>query len=703
MNHPQAKDRLFDTTFLLGARRRRQALKFLFEQGDAEAVRILVDAVDRSHPAASSIREFLARITTRGAVDALVAAWAAKHSPWLGPIAVERALAIGATAALPLDRETAWLLVPHLRAGGERGAGAEAFVQRAIQAKPEFLPAFIFKLGRSEALEKDCIAAAAALSLLDDPDVEVREAATAFLKTLLTRGREAGQVVSLRHIQTPDAVRILVDAVDRSHPAATSIREFLARITARDAVDALVAAWTAKHSPWLGPIAVERALAIGATAALPLDRETAWWVAPHLRSGGELVAAAEPFVQRALQSKPEFLPAFICKIGRANALEQSRSVQAWVLQLLRDEDKDVRSGAEAWLKALPNTERWNDPLVDEWIRTESPFLASMVAEPRLPSNPAKEALIHLVHRNVAGYRKLEDRDGGLLAEALVLATPEMRKVINEVVLNARDGALADAYRRATAAGSQADPQLALRALMTSGNEDALFETIRGMTLGEVLPLCRHWTETQRRPSRDRHREMVDRAVASFQRMPEVEVEPAPPLPDGLQDLFEIWQSEKVSDTQLRQDLQASDPLVRARALFLGSEHGGVDEKTLRAKAGSDDWPDHLIVALRYPDALKGQDHVAWINDGAGAEGDLLGAPITCGPEELVRAGALCDSLRKAKGQGKLAARNLALAEILVSFRALSGGLGTVRDDDSAHEKGVTRVGKDDVSKEDLKF
>lgn len=703
MNHPQAKDRLFDTTFLLGPWRRRQALKFLFEQDDAAAVPILVDAVDRKHPSSAQIQEFLAHLNAGQAVEALVSAWAEQHREWLGSMAVERALACGATAALPLDRETAWLLVPHVRAGGELVAAAETYVQRAIQAKPEFLPAFIFKLGRSEALEKDCVAVAGALSLLDDPDVTVREAAAAFFRTLLTGGRDAGQVVSLRHIQTPEAVRRLVDAVDRSHPAASSIREFLARITARDAVDALVAAWAGKHAPWLGPIAVERALAHGATAALPLDRETAWWVASHLRGGGELVAAAETFVQRAIQAKPEFLPAFICKIGRANALDQSRAVQAWMLQLLRDEDQDVRAGAEAWVKALPNTERWNDPLVDEWIRTESPFLASLVSEPRLPSSPAKEALIHLVNRNVAAYRKLEDRDGSLLTEALLMATPEMRKVINEVVLNARDGALADAYRRATAAGSQADPQLALQALMTSGNEDALFEAVRGMTLGEVLPLCRHWTETQRRPSRDRHREIVDRAVASFQRMPEVEVEPAPPLPDGLQDLFEVWQSEKVSDAQLRQDLSASDPLVRARALFLGSERGVVDEQALRAKASSEDWPERLIVALRHPDAPKGPDPVTWINECAGAEGDLLGAPITCGPEELVRAGALCDALRKAKGQGKLAARNLALAEMLVSFRALSGGIGTVRDDDSAHDKGVTRVGKDDVSKEELKF
>ena len=47
MNHRNAKEGLFDASFLLGAFRRKAALKWLIEQGDAEAVGILVDAVER--------------------------------------------------------------------------------------------------------------------------------------------------------------------------------------------------------------------------------------------------------------------------------------------------------------------------------------------------------------------------------------------------------------------------------------------------------------------------------------------------------------------------------------------------------------------------------------------------------------------------------------------------------------------------------
>ena len=146
MNHRDAKQHLFDKTFLLGAGRRRRALKFLFEKGDADAVQILIDAVDRNHVSSSTIQQFLAQLSDRESVELLVASWTAKRQPWLGPIAVDRALSTGAASALPLDRQTAWLVVPHVSAGGQRAAAAEAYVQRAIQQQPDFVPALVLKL-----------------------------------------------------------------------------------------------------------------------------------------------------------------------------------------------------------------------------------------------------------------------------------------------------------------------------------------------------------------------------------------------------------------------------------------------------------------------------------------------------------------------------------------------------------------------------
>jgi hypothetical protein len=422
---------------------------------------------------------------------------------------------------------------------------------------------------------------------------------------------------------------------------------------------------------------------LGCAEALPLDVDTAWQVAPFLSGKATLAGAAEAYVQATIQAQPDYLQAFIFKLGRGAELEVTRGAALGALALIAEADPQVRSGAEAWLKALPNVEQWNDLIVDEWIRTQSPFLARLVAEPRLPSSPAKEALILLVHGQVAGYRKLEDRDGALLAEALALATPEMRKAINEVVLQARDGALADAYRQAAASGTstqQADPQVALQALMASGNEDALFEAVRGMTLAEVLPLCRHWAQTKRRPKNDRYRAIVDRAVPIFQRLPEVEIEPAPPLPDGLEDLFEVWQRESVPDAQLQQELEGGTPLGRARALWLGSERGVVNEATLRSRAKSADWLERLVVGLRHPEALAADEPVEWIENCVGVEGGLVSAKLVCGPEEAQLTEALCASFKQ--GKGRLAQRNQALAEILAAFRVLSGGHGKWGADDS---------------------
>ncbi|HOX03515.1 MAG TPA: hypothetical protein P5555_14270 [Candidatus Paceibacterota bacterium] len=497
------------------------------------------------------------------------------------------------------------------------------------------------------------------------------------------------------------AVRILVDAVDRKQPESRAIESYLGGLTDPGAVEALIQEWTQKERPWLGPVAVDRALAAGMGDRLPMDRATAWLVVSRLESGGDIAGAAEAYVGRAIQEKPPFLQALVFKAGWGNKLELNRLAVSGALELLEDPDADVQTGAQAWLKALPNTQQWNDPIVDAWIRTQTPFLSSLVAAPRLPSNPAKEALLHLASRNVAGYRKLEDQDGSLLAEALAMASPELRKTINEVVLEAKDGALADAYRRSTGAGAEADPQIALRALIASGNEDALFDAARGMKLAEVLPLCRHWAETGRRPKNPRYGEIVDRAAAAIGQMPEVEIEPAPPLPEGFVDLIEQWQSETVTDAQIRQDLESSDPFVRARAILLGGQQGILDDKAIGERASSEHWPERMAVVLHAGHASEKADPVQWINECAGADYDLMGSRIQCGPEELDRVQALCAALRNKKGA--LAARNLALAEILASFRSLSGGAIRVFEDDSAHQKGATHVSDQDVRKEDLKF
>ena len=700
MNHTQAKQQLFDQAFLIGPWRRGRALKFLLTATDAEAVRILVDAVDRKHPESAAIQQHLAGVSSPDAVTGLTASWAQEHRDWLGPIAVQRALAVSAGEGLPMDRATAWLVVPGLAAKGACSAAAEAYLRQAVQTQPPFLQALLFKAGRGAALKRNPAAVAGALALLSDPDTDVSSAARNWLRDVRPRSGEATADVTLRQPAVTEAVRVLIEAVDGKHAESAVLQQFLSGSTDREIVEGLVRAWAARHHAWLGPIAVERALALGCGAALPMDRQTAWLVAPHLGGKGAIASAAEAYAQGTIKAQPAYVQAFLFKTGRGATLELSRANVFGALELLGEKEPQVRSGAEAWLTALPNAQQWNDLIVDEWIRTQLPFLARLVAEPRLPSSPAKEALIQLVHGKVEGYRKLDDRDGALLAEALGLATPEMRKAINEVVLNARDAALADAYRLAAAAGTQqADPQVALRALMASGNEDSLFESVRDMTLTEVLPLCRRWAETKRRPKIERYRAIVDRAVVVFQRLPDLEIEPAPALPAGLQDLFEVWQSETVPDAQLKQELEGGTPLTRARALLLGSQRGWVNEAALRSRAKSPDWLERLVAALRFPDALTADEPVQWIKSCVGVEGGLVSAKLVCGPEEAQRTEALCAAFKQSKG--RLAERNLALAEILAAFRVLSGRWIRITNNDSAQDPRTPRVSNSDVSKEDL--
>ncbi|MEI6395505.1 MAG: hypothetical protein WCT12_30910, partial [Verrucomicrobiota bacterium] len=71
----------------------------------------------------------------------------------------------------------------------------------------------------------------------------------------------------------------------------------------------------------------------------------------------------------------------------------------------------------------------------------------------------------------------------------------------------------------------------------------------------------------------------------------------------------------------------------------------------------------------------------------------------CGPEEAQRTEALCAAFKQSKG--RLAERNLALAEILAAFRVLSGRWIRITNNDSAQDPRTPRVSNSDVSKEDL--
>jgi hypothetical protein len=651
MNHLEAEKMLFDTGFFLGGLRRRKAMEFLMGKGDAQAVAILADAVEKGHSKADAVKAHLVSLLEEEPRNALWEKWAAERWRWL-----EALLQQGGVAATAPD-------------------------DLAVLSR--------LKLG-DHALDPELSVGQMVARYRADEDSDVSLNAWAYLDSLA----EQSKTIQLRILLECGEYEKIGCETETFVCLAETVASAGAALT--EAADHFVTALSRSDG-------TRALLELGRMREITMDRATAWTV---LASRQELspagIAQADAYTDRVISEQPAFVVPFIFKAGRGSQLEQSRPVISQALSALADEDEDVRLGAESYVRSLPNQEQYNDLIVDEWIRTGSPFLKALAGEPRLPSDPAKEALIRLVNGDLDGYRALQDENGALLTEALALASPEMRQAINETILNARDGALADAYRMAMAAGAEgADSEIGIRALIASGNEDGLVEATRTMLLSEVLPLCDHWAETGRRPENEKYAEIVERALTARSGMPEIEIEPAPDLPKGLEDLFEVWRRESGEPEQIRKNLESPDPFVRAGALFMGSERGVVDEAMLREKAKSKDWPERLVASLRGgrdPDA--GEDHVAWVNTVAGLDADLLVAPIACGPEDMQWTDNLCRRLRDT--HGAVAQHNLALAETLAAFRSLYGGQIVVSADDSAQQKEAVEV-VEDVSADELSF
>ena len=492
---------------------------------------------------------------------------------------------------------------------------------------------------------------------------------------LLGGRRRRKALAYLRERGDSEAVGVLIDAVDRDHPKREAIARYLNGITDSAVIDGMVNLWSQKRQDWLTPIAVERALVCGKTSSLPMDREVAMRIADYA-SRQDMAGGVSAYGERVLQEKPKFALRFILKVGWGSRLAADVRILHGVVNLLKDRDEAVSSAAEAYLQTAPNKPEFNSVIVDAWIQTESPQLDAIVKEPRLPSEPDKVALVQLLRGDISGYHKLNDASGVHMAGALAMATPDMRRAINAVVLDSRDATLAEAYRQASAAGGEgADSQQAIQALIASGNEDGLVEAIRTMTLSEVLPLVKHWAETDRRPQNPDYLKYVERAVAAQKATPDLAIEPAQNLPDELEDIADIWRENPPTD------LQAEDPVERAGALFDGWRKGRLDQDALRQKAGSPDWPERLVAALagHGPSAEK-PDHVMWINTVAGLDGDLMARAIQCGPEERQQS----DDLRRqlAQAPGDLAKHNWALCETLCAFRELYGGQIVLGEDDS---------------------
>lgn len=512
--------------------------------------------------------------------------------------------------------------------------------------------------------------------------------------------------------ENPDAAAAaaLVDAVERGSPSATGAQEALAASSHASWVQALWSQWIEGRQSWLGRLLLAQlprhASLIPADrrpawiASLPMERDVALAIA-GLSGGPDTPAGAVPaaFARRVAAEAPDFGAAFMLKVGFSDLVPPTRAWTAEVLRLRADADTGLAAAARKWLAALPNDQQLNDVIADEWLRSKDESLFTLLREQRrLPSDPAREVLLLLLGGDAKAYQALADADGKLLGEALAIAEGPWRERIVETIQKSRDGALADQLRRATLRVQGLDSGLGLRALLASGDEDRIVDATRELRGKELFDLVRRWAGSRQRPNDPRKRAAVDAAVVALKDLPKVEVEPAPKLPDGMDDLLDLWAKHQYTEPEWRQDLQAPDPIIRARALHVGLRDGRLDLDALKAKAGSEDWIERFVAALHgvHPDPAN--DHVYWVAACAGEDGEAQSAAVQCGPDEYGRAQVRLEGLRK-KGTplarvwaGELAA--------LQAFRALAKTDITLLADDAATERGSLET-HGDVSADDL--
>jgi hypothetical protein len=406
-----------------------------------------------------------------------------------------------------------------------------------------------------------------------------------------------------------------------------------------------------------------------------------WLDTRHERLGETLAALGVPSSEQGTR-----LPS-LWKLGRSVRLEPGQRAVRAVLDWLEDPDEAIRRGVLKTVEQLPDDEQLNDEIFEAWWKRESAELESLIrARGRKPARTELEALYYLVTGQPKLYEALGDENGEYFLQAFVMAPAGFRQRINDCVASSGNARLVGVYRKAMAGREGFDRQLYLDALKAAGDEDRLFESLREMRLIDSLDLCQRWSETGRLPQDGRRRRAAERAVEAYRAMGEMTFDEGPAPPDGLRDLFAVWE-EQASPGRSRPDRDAKDPLVRARTLYRDARRGSGPDPQREQAAASDDWPVRLVARLLAPGLAAKDDHVEWIGAITGADAGVLEAPLLGTPDDYTR-----HSERLARaGAGGVALRSTRLLEVLCAFQGafVSGGIIADKTDEATDRGAVT--------------
>jgi len=644
------RDRLFaKKPALIWRFRQAGAVKSLAASDDPAAVDPLLDALVSGHRLSPRILAVLAAVEDPVRVERMWKRWASKRE----------------------------------KAVGELLAGA-----KRLPADPALRVLAALKIGAAGRIPLDAQGAQVVVHYARDAEAQVRASCDAWVE----RARASAPDL---HLSTVLRLR----RFDRVGADRAALARVAARVRAEPGLADDVAAWVQQLPADARLAAV---LKIGG-ADLPKTREQAFALVPFFRDADpDVRAGAERYLEGL--GDPTLAAPVRLKLGRAESIATDPKTARAVLDSFTDADAEVRAGAKAYARLLPDETGVNDALYDLWLRTEAAEIADLLSgDRRLPSSPAKEALLHLTSGHVDRYHAMGDPNGQIFRDAYAMASRGLRAKLNDVAMKSRDVRLIDLYA-STVGSAEVAIKPVLDARMAAGDEDGLFEALRPLGIGDLLDLCERWRETGRRPKEATRRRAVDLAVAALERLGgNVELDPPPELPDGLVDFFQFWEEQNLDAAALRDRLKAEDPFVRAGAAWAVSRRGALPAGLSDKMASSDDWPERFVARLVDAKHVAPKDeHVRFTSLFHDVVSEaVLSATAGGSPAENQR-------LRQVVGDGRQRAGRAAalereLAQILLAFQdAFLGGLVTVHADDAAREKEAVRI-EGDVAPDDMRF